>query len=362
MADLNQKISCTYCEDEISGVRVHCAICQDIELCLQCFAAGAEIGPHKNDHDYQLMEPTLNVFRGKGAWSNMEIMWLLDAVEHYGFGNWEDIAKHVETRTPEAAKDEYINKFVTGVIGRLTWGKAVSTSEIITKHTPDSGDGDEITPKLEPLDITTEEAIQLEYLPKRDDFQSVYDAEADELISIASSIITEHSNFDRALKLSIADMNARRRRERERRERMVRDYQLVAKYFRPEQKRQKISKEHKELSEQFRSFCQFYTANEYEQFIDGLAKEQQLRFRLFELVRYRRNGLTTMDECKHYEQHVAELLEKTGHIDAAGSSGNSSGEKPTLLPRKSENLKERSFTDQKFMLSGYTSNSPDNDS
>uniref|UniRef100_A0A6M2DRL3 Putative histone acetyltransferase complex saga/ada subunit ada2 n=1 Tax=Xenopsylla cheopis TaxID=163159 RepID=A0A6M2DRL3_XENCH len=317
MADLNQKFSCTYCQDEINGVRVHCAICQDIELCLQCFAAGAEIGPHKNNHDYQLMEPTLNVFRGKGAWSNLEIIWLLDAVEHYGFGNWEDIAKHVETRSPEAAKDEYINKFLNGVIGRLTWGKAVSTSEIVMKHTPDNiGDVNEVTPKLEPLDITTEEAIQLEYLPKRDDFQSVYDAEADELISIASSI-TENSNFDRALKLSIVDMNIRRRRERKRREIMMRDYQLVAKYFRPEQKRQKLSKEHKELSEQFRPFCQFYTANEYEQFIDGLAKEQQLRFRLFELVRYRRNGLTTMDECKHYEQHVAELLEKSGHIDAA---------------------------------------------
>lgn len=57
-------------------------------------------------------EPTLNVFRGKGAWSNMEIMWLLDAVEHYGFGNWEDIAKHVETRTPEGKQiiKSYFNK------------------------------------------------------------------------------------------------------------------------------------------------------------------------------------------------------------------------------------------------------------
>lgn len=73
-----------------------------------------------------------------------------------------------------AAKDEYINKFLNGVIGRLTWGKAVSTSEIVMKHTPDNiGDVNEVTPKLEPLDITTEEAIQLEYLPKRDDFQSV---------------------------------------------------------------------------------------------------------------------------------------------------------------------------------------------
>lgn len=28
-------------------------------------------------------------------------MRLLDAIEQFGFGNWEDISKHIETRTPE---------------------------------------------------------------------------------------------------------------------------------------------------------------------------------------------------------------------------------------------------------------------
>jgi hypothetical protein len=33
---------------------------------------------------------------------------------HSGYGNWEDISKHIETRSPEDAKVEYINKFLNG--------------------------------------------------------------------------------------------------------------------------------------------------------------------------------------------------------------------------------------------------------
>ena len=47
---------CTNCQEQISGVRVQCNVCpQEVELCLQCFAAGAEMGPHKNNHAYQFM-------------------------------------------------------------------------------------------------------------------------------------------------------------------------------------------------------------------------------------------------------------------------------------------------------------------
>lgn len=44
---------CTNCQETISGVRVQCHVCQEVELCLQCFAAGAEMGGHRNNHAYQ---------------------------------------------------------------------------------------------------------------------------------------------------------------------------------------------------------------------------------------------------------------------------------------------------------------------
>lgn len=41
------------------------------------------------------------IFGGRGAWTGKEHLQLLDAVELYGFGNWELISEHVETRTAE---------------------------------------------------------------------------------------------------------------------------------------------------------------------------------------------------------------------------------------------------------------------
>lgn len=33
-------------------------------------------------------------------WSAREETRLLDAIEQYGFGNWQDISKHIESKTP----------------------------------------------------------------------------------------------------------------------------------------------------------------------------------------------------------------------------------------------------------------------
>lgn len=227
-------------------------------------------------------------------------MCLLDGVDRYGFGNWNKIAKHVGSKfRPTAVKNMYINTFVNGVIGKHTWGEVAFTNKIVENISDDTKDLGKVKSTLKPLDITSEEATELDYLRERDEFVSIYDKEADHLTSIASSI-TEESNFDRALKLSVMDIHMRRKREREGKELIIRDYQLVAKHFRPQD--QDVSEEHKKMSEDLRSFCQFYTSDEYEQLVSGLVKEKQLRFRILELMRYRALGLKTMDECLQFEQ------------------------------------------------------------
>lgn len=71
-------------------------------LWFQCFSVGAEIGNHRNDHPYSLVDHcAASIFGGRGAWTGKEQLLLLDAVEHYGFGTWDLVSEHVETRTPE---------------------------------------------------------------------------------------------------------------------------------------------------------------------------------------------------------------------------------------------------------------------
>lgn len=37
-------------------MRIKCAVCRDFDLCLGCFAAGAEVTPHKAHHAYRVVE------------------------------------------------------------------------------------------------------------------------------------------------------------------------------------------------------------------------------------------------------------------------------------------------------------------
>ena len=54
-------------------------------------------------------------------WNAREEMRLLDAVEMYGYGNWKDIALHIETKAPESAKEQYIKHYIHGLVGKHTW-------------------------------------------------------------------------------------------------------------------------------------------------------------------------------------------------------------------------------------------------
>ncbi|XP_061389247.1 transcriptional adapter 2B isoform X1 [Musca vetustissima] len=318
IADLFTKYNCTNCQDDIQGIRVHCAECENFDLCLQCFAAGAEIGSHLNSHAYQFMDTgtaILSVFRGKGAWTAREEIRLLDAIEQYGFGNWEDISRHIETKSAEDAKEEYVNKFVNGTIGRHTWTPAQAQRPTLIDHTSDDNGplGALALQRLPPLDITQEEAAQLGYMPNRDSFEREYDFTAEQLIS-KMSLNADDTEADYLLKLSHVDLYTRRLRERVRRKRLVRDYQLVANFFRNRNYAQHpgLTKEQKEFRDRFRVYAQFYTSDEYERLLNSLEREKELRIRLSELCRYRYNGLTKIDECRHFEQHAAMANRSTG--------------------------------------------------
>ena len=44
------------------------------------------------------------MFNAESSWTAKEDVRLLDAIEQYGYGNWVDIAKHIERRTPDGER------------------------------------------------------------------------------------------------------------------------------------------------------------------------------------------------------------------------------------------------------------------
>ena len=71
----------------------------------------------------------------------------------------------------------------------------------------------------------------------------------------------------------------------------------------------------REFRERMRVFAQFYTSQEYEQFLKNLERERELRLRLSELYRYRENGITRHEECAHFEQVMFQAQSQTDNTE-----------------------------------------------
>ena len=284
-----------------------------LDLCPECFAGRVEIGSHKSSHNYQFIDdggfslfpttkrdnttavtnnsssnPSTGTTSSKpiaGRWTAREHLFLLTAIERHGYGNWEDIAKAVNTemnlegkpsninyRTPLAVMEEYTSTFLHGIIGQRTW------REDLRGRARDHTLGNPLLPPIQPNDppanLTTHEAIMLGYLPLRDDFEMEYENDAESMVSHlqyqpagantstaqgpmvknvpntanqgshsaggiqpssiggGSGPLDEDDSLDQELKLAHIEMYKIKLRERERRRRVTREHQLIGQFFR----------------------------------------------------------------------------------------------------------------------------------
>lgn len=85
-------------------------MCPDFDLCLDCFAVGAEITPHRNYHAYRVVD-NLSFPVYTLDWGADEEMLLLEAVELYGLGNWSRVGEHVG-KPPEDCRSHYFAVYV----------------------------------------------------------------------------------------------------------------------------------------------------------------------------------------------------------------------------------------------------------
>uniref|UniRef100_A0A3B1KJK4 Transcriptional adapter n=1 Tax=Astyanax mexicanus TaxID=7994 RepID=A0A3B1KJK4_ASTMX len=313
MADLGKKY-CVNCLSDVSNLRIRCTDCPDIELCPECFSAGAEIGNHRRWHGYQQVDGGRFALWGaeaEGGWTGREEQSLLDAIEQYGFGNWEDMAAHVgASRTPQEVMDHYVSMYIHGNLGKACIPDNIPNR--VTDHTCPGGGplSPSLTTPLPPMDISVAEQQQLGYMPLRDDYEIEFDHEAEKLIS-GLSVNYDDEDVEIEMKRAHVDMYVRKLRERQRRKNIARDYNLVPAFLgkdkkekereRPGAPKRKIIKEEREQRAKLRPLCQFMAHREFEDFFDNMHKERVLRAKVRELQRYRRNGITRLDESVEYE-------------------------------------------------------------
>lgn len=318
------KYRCSYCQSDISGYRAQCAECFDIDLCLQCFSCGAELGTHKRDHSYKIFNDSpVGAFDITKAWSLAEETMLLDAVEQYGFGNWDDVASHVESRSAEECQDHYVTFYVNGSIGRET---IVLTKSPVKDHScPEGGPlSPSITTPISPIELSIQEQHDLGYMPFRDDFEREHDNEAETVISSLANNYDD-DELDIAVKLVQVDRYRTRLKERERRKRIAREYNLIqaaASLIKPKSQtpKKRTSKDEKEFQEKMKVYAQFQSSAEHEEFLEKCQEEKELKARITELWKYRENGITKMDEVDDYEDELYKREKKRENKKKLGSS------------------------------------------
>ncbi|GFH06477.1 uncharacterized protein HaLaN_01118, partial [Haematococcus lacustris] len=97
---------CTYCQKDITHTpRIRCAECpNNFDLCLECFAVGAELVPHKAWHDYRVLTNlSFPIFHPD--WGADEEQLLLEGIDQFGLGNWASVAESMgSSKTAQQCK------------------------------------------------------------------------------------------------------------------------------------------------------------------------------------------------------------------------------------------------------------------
>ncbi|XP_054153062.1 transcriptional adapter 2-beta-like isoform X2 [Oppia nitens] len=328
------KYHCNYCDEDINDIRVKCNECLDFDLCLQCFSCGAEIGSHRSRHSYQLIDcGTFPIFTtNQHKWRALDEISLLEAIEQYGFGNWLAIADSIGLKdvTADEAKEHYCQYYVLGNIGRAVWSQVNNNTFSMRDHTcPNDGP---LSPGLTtPLPAITEVNRQdedsLGYLPKRDDFEREYDNECESLISTLSMNNNEDDELEISLKLAHISMYQKRLKERFERKGMAREYGLVSHFFKshnafkdqnqstPQKSSNGINKKTPKqcssidcespvkspFDDKYKPFIRFQSLEESRELTQNIQREKELKQKLKELIRYRKNGLKRMSEVSAFE-------------------------------------------------------------
>lgn len=292
------KPPCRGCSSYLTEPYIKCAECgpSPFLLCLQCFTRGFEYKKHESDHKYEIMTSDFPVL--EPGWTAQEEMALLEAVMDCGFGNWQDVAYQMRTKTKEECESHYMKNFINNPL--------FSSTLLSLRKTKDSRFAEgaiPFKPTDDPPRPTFDSVLSRDmagYMPARADFMEEFDNYAEwDLKDI--DFVDDDSDILRALKLSVVDIYHSRLKERQRRKKIIRDHGLIN--LRKFQMLERCyPKEVQELYDVMRRFARVVGPIEHDKFIESHALEFELRREIRRLQEYRKAGIKSFCSAKVYER------------------------------------------------------------
>ncbi|MGH0177982.1 UNVERIFIED_CONTAM: hypothetical protein FKN15_076190 [Acipenser sinensis] len=220
------KPSCKGCASTLKEPYIKCAECgpPPFLVCLQCFTRGFEYKTHQSDHKYEIMTSDFPVL--DPSWTAQEEVGLLEAVMDCGFGNWQDVANQLRTKSKEECESHYMKHFINNPLFSSTLLSLKQMEEARTADTaiPFRPAGDD------PPRPTFDSLLSRDmagYMPARADFMEEFDNYAEwDLRDI--DFVADDSDVLHALKIAVVDIYHSRLKERQRRKKIIREHGLIS--------------------------------------------------------------------------------------------------------------------------------------
>ncbi|XP_070249982.1 transcriptional adapter 2-alpha isoform X3 [Myotis yumanensis] len=298
-SDPSDKPPCRGCSSYLMEPYIKCAECgpPPFFLCLQCFTRGFEYKKHQSDHTYEIMTSDFPVL--DPSWTAQEEMALLEAVMDCGFGNWQDVANQMCTKTKEECEKHYMKHFINNPLFASTLLNLKQAEEAKTADTaiPFLSAEDPPRPTFDSL-LSRDMAG---YMPARADFIEEFDNYAEwDLRDI--DFVEDDSDILHALKMAVVDIYHSRLKERQRRKKIIRDHGLIN--LRKFQLEFELRREIKRLQEyRTAGITNFCSARTYDHLKKTREEERLKRTMLSEVLQY----IQDSSACQQWLRRQADI-------------------------------------------------------
>lgn len=229
---------------------------------------------------------------------------MLEGLELYGVGNWEQVAKLIGSKNSVEAELHYTKVFLQSDIAPLP----DPTKMVPAEKMPLSDKLGDVDPKVLRVMHMHQQEDAAGWMEKRQDFLYEWDNEAEDIIG-DMEVGEDDSKPEKDLKSQVLEIYAAKLTERAKRKEFVLERGLTnfKAYQVAEKKR---PKEEKELCDGLRVFMRFVPQVDMDKFIQGILEERQLRANIDLYCEGRAHGATTLEDCarinaKHKNKNVS---------------------------------------------------------
>lgn len=352
------KFHCDICSaDATRRVRIRCAVCEDYDLCVPCFAEGKSSGSHKPWHDYRVIEQhQFPIF--DQDWGADEELMLIEGCQKEGLGNWQDIADYIQGRSKEEVGEHYenyyLNSFYYPIPDLNKTFPYISVNEFMRRR-KQRFDSRKKLPLPPPKKVLTSQPLCSDiqkYMPGRLEFEEEAEDEAEKIIQDMVFDIDD-SQEDIELKLLILDIyNQKLTLRAERKRLMLRNNLIDYKHNNAIDKRR--TKEEKELFNRIKAFARIMNEDDFNDFSNDIMDEFKIRNRIAQLQNWRRNGIITIEEGEKYEKDESNRISKltsyssSSHISSTRERHTQTSNRANNRNQSSNDKFKRSFSSSSF--------------